>query len=332
LYDIFVGTNSVRGSRGIYTLHLTDAGVPSIAHTHPAYNAGYLALDGARLFAVSEGMTFQGLASGGVTAYAIAPDGSLTETGSRPTGGQRPCCLCAGTNEVWVSNFYGGLCPVYPVAPDGAIEPARMVIDEPPLPGLPKALHCVGLLPDGGTVGVVSLSQMALLLYDTKTGARRAAYAPADGRHPRHFAPSPDGHLLYLLMQEPAEIHVLAWDGAALALRQIVPLDDAPLVLGASAVRVSPDGRYVLAAVRDTAALHILRVSGDTLAPVGQVQLPGDVPRDFTFTPDGRFVVAALQYSDRISVHRFADGTLTQCAVLDGVPSPASIVIREALT
>jgi hypothetical protein len=42
--------------------------------------------------------------------------------------------------------------------------------------------------------------------------------------------------------------------------------------------------------------------------------------------------VAALQYSDRISVHRFADGTLTQCAVLDGVPSPASIVIREALT
>jgi 6-phosphogluconolactonase (cycloisomerase 2 family) len=88
----------------------------------------------------------------------------------------------------------------------------------------------------------------------------------------------------------------------------------------------------VLAAVRDTAALHILRVSGDTLAPVGQVQLPGDVPRDFAFTPDGRFVVAALQYSDRISVHRFADGTLTQCAVLDGVPSPASIVIREALT
>ncbi len=331
MYDIFVGTNSVRGSRGIYTLRLTSDGALSPRHTHPAYNAGYLALAGERLFAVSEGMTFQGAASGGVTAYAIAPDGSLTLTGSRTTGGQRPCCLCADGETVYVSNFYGGICAAFPVGADGSLHKAALVIDEPPLPDHPKALHCVGLLPDGKTLGVVSLSRMSLLLYDAASGARLAEYAPEPGLHPRHFCASPDGQTVYLLMQEPAEVHALSWSGSALTLRQKVRLTDAPLVLGASAIRVSPDGRFVVCAVRDTAELYVLRAERGQLALCGAAKLPGAVPRDVSFTPDGRFLISALQFSDCVSVHRFDGGQLSACTVLGGIPSPASIVIREVI-
>ncbi len=330
MYDIFVGTNSVRGSRGIYTIRLGADGAARQTHTHPAYNAGYIALHGGRLFAVSEGMTFQGLAAGGVCAYAIAPDGGLRLTGSQPSHGQRPCCVCADEQTVYAANFYGGTLAAFPLAADGAPGAARYVVAEPALPGLPQALHCVGLLPDGQTLGVVSLARMSLILYDAPTGRRTAEYTPEPGLHPRHFAPSPDGRWLYLLMQEPAELHVLERTDSALICRQKLRLTGQPLVFGASAVRVSPDGQFVAAAVRDNATLYLLRAdgAGGCLAPAGETILPGAVPRDFAFTPDGRFLAAAMQGSDTVSIHRFEDGRLAECARI-GIPSPASIAIRE---
>ncbi len=329
MYQVFIGTNSVRGSRGIYTLSLTGAGDAAVTHTTPAYNTGYVSLGGGRLFAVSEGMTFQGQASGGVMAYDIAPDGALTLTGTAVAGGQRPCCLSAHPDgsEVYVSNFYGGLMQAFPVAPDGALLPPRLRIDEEPTKIPMKALHCVGLLPDGKTLGVVSLGRMSLLLYDAATGERLAEYAPEG--HPRHFASSPDGRFLYLLMQMPAELHVLARTPDGPVLRQIVTLAERILTFGASAVRVTPDGQFVLAAMRDDDTLHVLRVTPEGLAPHSICKLPGRVPRDFAISPDGRFVVTALQYSDQVSVHRFEDGQLTLLTVLDGIPSPASVAIRE---
>lgn len=324
-YDIFVGTNSVRGSRGIYTLRLSR-GQLALRHTHAAYNAGYLALHGRRLFAVSEGMTFDGAASGGVLAYAVRPDGSLRETGRVASGGQRPCCLCADASDVFVSNFYGGQCRAFPYDRDGLLSPARLTIDEAPLPGLPRALHCVGLLPEG-RLGVVSLGQMALLVYDRMSGARIAAYTPGDGLHPRHFAVSPDGGTVYLLMQEPAELHALALDGGRLRLVAKRRLTDDALVFGASAVRVSPDGKQVVCAVRDGARLYVLRA--DDLAVQQTITLPGAVPRDVAFSPDGQFLAAAMQGSDSVCVLRAADGALRVCAELGGIPSPASLALRE---
>lgn len=327
-YDLFVGTNSVRGSRGIYSLRLGRGERLELRHTHEAYNAGYLALRGARLFAVSEGMTFDGAASGGVLAYAVAPDGALRETGRAIAGGQRPCCLCADASDVYVSNFYGGLCRAFPYDAAGRLAPARLTIDEPALPGLPRALHCVGLLP-GGRLGVVSLGRMALLVYDRASGARVCAYEPGEGLHPRHFAVSPDGQTVYLLMQEPAEVHALAFDGASLRRIAVRRLTDERLVFGASAVRVSPDGRTVVCAVRDGARLYVLRA--EDLSVQQTLTLPGAVPRDVAFTPDGRYLAAAMQGSDSVAVLRASGGSMTLCAQLGGVPSPACIALREAV-
>ena len=60
-YYAFIGTNSVRGSRGIYTLRIdAETGIAKIMSTAPAYNTGCLALsqDGGILYAAAEGMTF----------------------------------------------------------------------------------------------------------------------------------------------------------------------------------------------------------------------------------------------------------------------------------
>lgn len=71
-YYAFIGTNSVRGSRGIYTLRIdAETGIAKIMSTAPAYNTGCLALsqDGGNLYAAAEGMTFDGYADGGVMAF-----------------------------------------------------------------------------------------------------------------------------------------------------------------------------------------------------------------------------------------------------------------------
>ena len=302
-----------------------------IKHTVQTYNSGYLALGGDRLFAVSEGMTFRGKATGGVTSYSIHPDGSLTETGWQFTDGQRPCCICANAEgtEICISNFYGGLLHAYPVAPDGAIGEARFTIDEENIIPM-KALHCVGLLPGEKVYGVISLSRMSLILYDAASGARICEYFPGPGNHPRHFASSPDGNTLYLLMQGPPVIHVLQFNGSDLALQQIAPLTETPIVFGASAVRVSPDGKYVIAALREDDTLYVYKVVEEGLELINTEKLPGRVPRDFNFTPDGKFVISALQYSDQVSIHRFDNGSLELCMVLDDIPSPASVVSRMA--
>ncbi|MBO5999826.1 MAG: beta-propeller fold lactonase family protein [Lachnospiraceae bacterium] len=328
MYTVFIGTNSVRGSKGIYSLQMGIDGIPAVVSAAPAYNSGYLAPGGGRLFAVSEGMTFRGRATGGVTAYDIGENGTLTETGWQYTDGQRPCCLCAkgDGSEVIVSNFFGGLLHVYPVGPDGSVKEARLTIDEEPRIPL-KALHCVGLMPGEKVIGVVSFGRMSFILYDAYTGEKLSEYLAPDGYHPRHFAVSPDGRTVFLLMQKPPVLQILhvSEDCRSLTPVQALPLPDQTAVFGPSAIRVSPDGRFAAAAHRDNNTLYCYAVTPDGLAQCSETMLPGLVPRDFDFTPDGKFIVTALQYSDQVSVHRFENGKLTLCSVLDGIGSPASV-------
>ena len=84
-YIAFVGTNSVRGSKGIYSVAIDgETFEPVIAATHQVYNTGTLAISkkANRLYAGSEGMTFKGVADGGVYGYAYDENGTLTELGA----------------------------------------------------------------------------------------------------------------------------------------------------------------------------------------------------------------------------------------------------------
>ena len=62
-YIAFIGTNSVRGSQGIYTVQIDgDSLQAKVISTQEAYNTGALALSHSKkyLYAASEGMTFGG--------------------------------------------------------------------------------------------------------------------------------------------------------------------------------------------------------------------------------------------------------------------------------
>ena len=335
-YYAFIGTNSVRGSRGIYTLRIDgDTGAAEAVSTVPAYNTGGLALsrDEQNLYAVAEGMTFQGYADGGVTAYQIHSDGSLTNLNGQRSHGQRTCCVAVDDNKknAYACNFYDGTWSAFGLEANGALKPARLVVAPPEDAGW-KALHCVAPIQDD-YVGVISLAECALVIYRADNGERVTHYNFPGQPFPRYFAAVED--CIYAMMQFPDEIYVfkshLKDQGSLELLQRVRLLDEAHEGMPAtSTIRVTPDGSLVLAANRPSNTITIYsRQSDGTLVREHVVDIPGNGPRDFNISGDGALVVTAMQHSDEVYVLKidYENKNLVQLGGPVKVPSPAAVAV-----
>lgn len=332
-YRVWIGTNSVRTSRGIYTLQIDlDTENAEIVSTIQAYNSGALAIDRnhQKLYAASEGMVFKGKASGGLTSYRIIEDGILQEMGYAYSGGQRPCCLDISDNgdALFAANFFGGSLGIFDLREDGSIS-ERHVIVEDPKPMWMHAIHAVAALDGGGLIAVLSVTRSALVLYDACSGEEVASYAFAEHAFPRSLAVKDD--VIYAMLQDPGDIYVLKVNGADLQCKQTIRmLPEPPDFYGTSALRLSPDGRFLFAGARRTNTIAIFAVAKDgTLTQTGHLNLPGETPRDFGISSDGKLLVVAMQASDEVLVYRMDEksGALRQLGESISIPSPAAVVI-----
>lgn len=337
-YYAYIGTNSVRGSKGIYTLRIpAESGIPEVVHTMQEYNTGSVDLskDQRHLYIASEGMTFRGKAESGVVGYAIGTDGALTELGTEWSYGQRACCV--GVDEalkmVYACNFYKGTFAAIPLDAKGAPQPAKWVIDAPDIPNARKALHCVQ--PIGSEhVGVISLTEKALVVYESQTGRRVTAYQFPQKYFCRYFVTH--GDYIYALMQQPGDVFVFRnnlKDQGTLEFLQKISTQPPEYegAFGCSTIRVTPNGQLLIVAARRSNAFTIYRILEDgTLELSDILEPPGSWPRDFHISRDGKFMVAAMQKSDEVHVHRvdYERGTLLfteGCHV--SVPSPAAVAV-----
>lgn len=153
-YYAFVGTNSVRGSLGIYSVFIDGETLrPELASTHQVYNAGAMDISRSKpvIYAGIEGMTFKGFADGGVIAYSYDESGTLTEIGAARSHGQRTCAISVDgeTKNVYGSNFYEGTLAMWGLDENGAPLPARAVVPSADIAGAWKALHCAAAIGQG---------------------------------------------------------------------------------------------------------------------------------------------------------------------------------------
>ena len=341
-YIAFIGTNSVRGSRGIYTVAIDGETLQAqVTSTQEAYNTGALVLSHSKkyLYAASEGMTFMGKASGGAMAYKIGENGVLSYLGGTVTGGQRPCCMDISEkdDELYVANFFGQSLAMIPVNPDGSLQPMRLLVEEKRgLDGPMTGMHCVRTLADESAVGAIAVGPCRYIVYDRKTGVERSSFFFGERLGPRHFITSADGTMVYGFMQMPAEVHTIrVHEDGTMERLQIVPVIRPGHVglCGGSELRMAPNGKLVIAATRGADTLCVMRVLKDgTLEVSDFIRTPGQTPRDIQISPDGRFVVSALQFSDEICVHEidYENATLhLRCSGVS-IPSPAAVEIMEA--
>ncbi|MGD1822367.1 MAG: lactonase family protein [Pleomorphochaeta sp.] len=339
-YTAFIGTNSTRNSEGIYTLKIPKKTLyPNIKCTQSNYNAGALALsnDNNYLYAVEEGMTYKGYASGGVNAYKINKDGSLSLLNGMPTNGQRPCSINVDkeNKHLYVANFFGGSISIFSLNSDGSINQLVRTITELKPKEWLHAIHDVNLINNGKFLAYMSVASSSFIVINPLTGKKLTQYNYGNKVFVRSFT-SFDKYI-YTMLQKTGEIFVLEYLEESNKIRKIqkvtaLEVFDKNMDFGTSAIKITPNGKLLLAGIRNTNSISIFSIGKEgQLKFENSIELPGECPRDFNISADGKIVITALQQSDEVCIHtiNYENKSLDYTNNKIHIPSPAAIEIIE---
>ena len=273
---LFVGTYSDGFYAYDFDLKKGDV-LPGEPAKAPMPNPSFLAIDGNKVYAVSEMPD----STASVWAWQYGGNG-FALLGSQPTGlpdgGEDPCYVATDGRLLAVANYSGGSLAVYK---------------------LKAHVHCALFTPDNQLL-FTEFSADAISSVDvTPLGVsnyRKRAQLPADFG-PRHLLLS--GNRLYCIGELSGDIAVYAYP--QMALLQVVKADEAD-ARGAADLHLSPDGKFLYASLRlqnDGIALFHVNPDG-TLEKVGY-QHTGAHPRNFTVLD--HWILVACRDTDQIEIY-----------------------------
>jgi 6-phosphogluconolactonase len=334
VYDLIVGTYTGGKSEGIYVYRFDtrtgDATPLSVAKT---VNPSYLAVSRDRRFvyAVNELPGDNGPASqrGGVSAFGFDPaSGQLTFLNEVSAEGNDPCYLSLSPDGryLFVANYSvaadpGGSFAALPVKRDGTLGAAVLALHHEgggPVKGRQDSAHVHSTVfsPDGRFLYTQDLGTDKLYTY-RYTADDSSVVSPAEwqytqmkaGTGPRHLVFSDDGRHAYLTNELAATVTVLRDAGGHLVPEQTEPLVEPGFkgAVGAAALHLSPDGRFLYASNRgdanDISIFAVDQASGK-LSRVGRQSSLGKSPREFAIDPTGQWLIVGNQNSDTAYVFR----------------------------
>ena len=342
-YHAFLGTNSMRGSQGLYHVALRkDDLTLQVRHTCPALNGDYICIapDGRSLYAAYEVIYYQGRPSAAVGAYRIDDDGALTLLNTRHVDGQM-ACFCstdhAGTHLL-SSSYMSGSVTVTPILPDGSLGEDCRVIRQPVRRGRHwPSIHSVYETPDCRYILSTNVGLDRVFLHRLRGDGWVQAFEVAVEGRPRQAAFSADGRFVYVSTEAGGEVFVLAYDpdGPEL-LRPIQRISTTrPGWSGhaeTAGIKLSPDGNMLLVANRamelNSLAVYSVDQAGGTLNLTGHVGVHGVFPRDFDFTPDSRYVLVGLQFSDTLELFEVDQENRTLASRRRDIPLPCCSCVK----
>ena len=323
-YLVYVGTYSQRGSQGIYvyrydagTGQMTPLGVaaqtkdPSFLVIHP--NRKWL-------YAVNEGQTYKGQASGGVSAFAIdRATGKLAFLNEVASRGTDPCYIALDRTGKFalVANYSSGSVAVFPVLADGRLGEAS-AFDQHQGSGPNHArqegphAHWIDLSTDNRFALNADLGLDEILVY--RFDAAKGSLTPNDppfakvdpGAGPRHIAFAPSGKFVYVISEIKATITSFSYDpkNGVLKKLEVVPTlpPDFKGENTSAEIVIHPNGRFLYVSNRghDSIALFAIDPKSGRLTFVAYTPTQGKEPRNFEIDPSGTRLFVANQESDNI--------------------------------
>lgn len=339
-YTAFIGTGSVRGSQGIYTLSLnTDTGALRLLSQAPARDSGYVALspDGATLYSVVESLSFQGQACSAVSAYHRNADDSLTYLNTQAVDGQLAAHVSVDPSgrQIYVSAYLTGKLNVFPVAQDGSLLPCCQVITDPNIGPLQAHIHCSMMTPDGRYLAVMEVGTDTVDLYDSANCYCKVFSLAFNGHvRPRHITFSDDGRFAYIITEISNEIYVCRYCPDETEKLQVIQVastlpEDFQGMSFPAGIEISPDGTLLVATTRgpvpaDAIVLYARDPESGRISAKQFTQTTGESPRDFAFSPDGAMLLVGLQKSDRMAVYAVDYSVPSLRLIDDQFPLPAS--------
>jgi 6-phosphogluconolactonase len=353
---VYVGTYTGPNSKGIYLFRLQTEGLEvsqnitlaPLGLAAESASPSFLELDLRRrlLFAVNETDTFDGKATGAVSAFSIDPAGKLTLINQRPTKGTLPCHLVLDKDgrNLLVANYGSGSVAVLPVAEDGHLGEATDLVQHTGKsvnPERQKGPHGHGVTLDAANriafVCDLGLDKVLAYRFDSAAGKLTphtppfAACKPGSG--PRHLVFRPDGRFAYVLGELDSSITVFAYDAAAGALKEVQRVSTLPESYDGpntgAEIAVHPSGKFVYASNRGHDSVVLFAVDADkgTLAFVEEQGTGGKTPRHFGFEPSGKHLAIANQGSDSLLACRVdaGNGRLKPSGVFASAPTPVCV-------
>ncbi|HVZ26914.1 MAG TPA: lactonase family protein [Sediminibacterium sp.] len=348
-YYLFVGTYTSGKSKGIYVYRLNEktGELSTVSHTDTASNPSFLvpSPNGNYLYAVNENA---GTRSGSVSAYAFDKStGTLHLLNQVPTGGDDPCHVSITRNGKWltVANYSGGSLAVFPIRPDGSLQPFVQLIRHQGKSVNPERqekahVHASFFSPDEKILLATDLGMDEVSVYPFRQdlgkplqtkGAHVIKIHPGGG--PRHLCFSPDNKFLYIMEEMGGSVDVYQYQhGNTVFLQRIASHPpDYPGQPGSADIHISPDGKFLYASNRgneNNIAIFAVLPDG-RLKAAGYQSADGNGPRNFMIDPEGNFLLVANQQTNNIVVFRRnkEDGSLQPTLQQVNVPNPVCLKI-----
>ena len=345
------GTGQVLGGKGggIYAYSFGARGGEAVPlHvTEGVINPSYLAFDPPRrfLYAVNEGKTYQGAATGAVSAFAVERGGRLRFLNKKPSHGADPCHLAVDPSgaRALVANFASGSVSVLPIRADGSLGDASDTVQhegsslDPARQRGPHA-HAVTLGPAGRFVYVPDLGLDRVMIYElTAQGTLEAAPQPfvatKPGAGPRQLVFCPSGHHAYLINELNSTLSVYRHDPETGRLEEVQTLSALPADFNGdntcAEVQLAPSGRFLYGSNRghDSIAIFAVDEVEGALSLIGHEPCGGKTPRHFTLSPRGDSLLVANQDSDTVVIFECDEvtGKLTATGQVLDVPTPVCV-------
>ena len=353
-YFLLVGTyTNGNASEGIYVYDFGDTSgqMTEVFHTNHVVNPSYMTLsrDGSFLYAVNENT--DETSKGMISAFAFnSKSGQLDFLNTQPTNGDAPCYVSIDSSgkNVAEANYNGGNFSIYKTDTSGKLWPATQIIAHTGTSANKKIqtqshVHSTVFSPDEKYLFVCDLGNDTLYQYPFQVNNlqpvdEQAAvkYKIPAGYGPRHIVFSPNKTYAYLLNELDAQLMVYQWEGDSLSYRQTLVSttveDTANADKGASAIRVSPDGKFVYTSNRGKANdLTIYKVAPDGLLSEVAHQQTGPHPRDFIIDPTGHFLLVASRDDNTVRVYKrdLNTGLLTQTPQEITLPKPVALLFAK---
>jgi 6-phosphogluconolactonase len=335
VYDLIVGTYTGPKSEGIYVYRFdTKSGDATQVSSAKTDNASYViaSRDGRYVYSVSEQPGDNGPADqrGGISAFSFdRKSGQLTFLNRVSSDGNDPCYLSISPDGKYLTtaNYSvaanpGGSFAVFPLQADGQVGPSLLTVHH--LGGGPAKgrqdnahVHSTVFSPDGKYLFAQDLGADKLYAYRYTPDGSRGLLGPTDKRYtdvkpgsgPRHLVFGADGKYAYLTSELTATVTVFRYDDGKLTQLQVVPMTKPGFKgqVGAAAIHLSPDGRFLYASNRGDAneiVIYAVDPGNGHIREVGRQSSLGKAPREFSIDPTGQWLIVGNQNSDTAYVFR----------------------------
>jgi len=341
-YIGYIGTYTKGESKGIYSFTFDPhmAKIENIKVAAKLENPTYLAISKDKRYLYS---VIKKGEDGGVAAFSISEEGTLTDINSDVIAGSPPCYVSVDSQNRYVfsANYHKGLIDSRLInQEDGSIQPVVSVIKHKgsgPDPRQEKPhSHYSELTPDEKYLAVVELGIDALITYSVEDDGTltKANLLPLKaGSGPRHLVFHPNGKFAYIMTEFSSEVIVLTYyvkDGHFTEKQYIstLPAGFTENNQG-SAIHISSDGRFIYAGNRGHNSIAVFSVNQESgeLSFIEHTSTAGDWPRDFTLDPSEKFIVASNQESGNLTLFSRDEnsGRLTLIQSDIAVPYPVCV-------